>query len=71
MFPLDGVNSGMNERIYSILEYFDMKSRLLSKEYDVFEREYERMQEIDWITADQRLSELRLKTDYFFSEVGI
>lgn len=71
VFPLDGVNSGMNERIYSILEYFDMKSRLLSKEYDVFMSEYDRMHEIDWITADQRLSELRLKTDCFFSEVGI
>lgn len=71
VFPLDGVNSGMNERIYSILEYFEMKSRLLSKDYDVFKSEFERMQVIDWRAVDRRLSKLRLKTDCFFSEVGI
>jgi len=64
--PVEGAWSGMNDRMYTLLENLDLCDRLIVNENisDVQKKLYK---SIDWVLVENKISNLRNKTELFFN----
>ena len=68
IIPVEGKNSGMNDRVYTLLNTLNLENRIVRT---VQEAEHIIDQEIDWNRADKNLLFLREKSNLFLEKIGV